>query len=310
MSSSNEVIGRVLELRRYPVKSMAGESIEESAVARRLGLVGDRAWALRDVKAGEIRGARKLPAMLDCRARYLEEPAGEESAPIEIDLGSLGSVRSDDPEVSRLISKRLDREMILSPRRPASDLAHYRRANAVTDMEAEIREGSALLPDEPIPDLSDVPTDMASLTQYATPPGTYFDYFDLHLLSTRSLASLGERAPDSLIDPHRFRPNLIVELDGGHGRDGGGGGGSDGGEDPWPEIALVGRTLEVGPARVEVIMPMVRCVMTTHPQQGLPKDPSIMRTLVRESEMSLGVGLSVVEPGRVRVGDAIRLVGG
>jgi uncharacterized protein YcbX len=83
--------------------------------------------------------------------------------------------------------------------------------------------------------------------------------------------------------------------------------------DEWPELRLVGRTLAVGDAELEVVMPMMRCVMTTHPQAGqpdhpaLPKDPSIMRTLVRECGMSLGVGVQVRRPGRLRVGDEIWL---
>lgn len=50
-------VGRVGEIWRYPVKSMAGERLRETSIGAR-GLPGDRAWALRDEGAGEIRGAR------------------------------------------------------------------------------------------------------------------------------------------------------------------------------------------------------------------------------------------------------------
>lgn len=295
-STRSSRIGEVRELLRYPVKSMAGESIEQGELVPRLGLMGDRSWAVRDLAAGEIRGAKKIPALLDCTARYLEEPTGAASAPVEIELGELGRVRSDDPDASARISRRIGRQVQLCPRVPASNAEHYRRAERITDMEAEIREGSALLPEEPLPALDDLPTDLSIVTEFVSPPGTYFDFFDLHLLSERSLASLAARAPGSQIDPRRFRPNLLVELEPAPGTDGN-----------WPEIELVGNTLAIGEAELEIVMPMLRCVMTTHAHQGLPKDPSIMRTLVRECGMTLGVGIQVRRPGRIRVGDAIRL---
>ncbi len=54
-------------------------------------------------------------------------------------------------------------------------------------------------------------------------------------------------------------------------------------------------------------MPMMRCGMTTHAQQGLPKDPKIMRTLVRDCAMNLGAGVTVHRAGSIRVGDEIRI---
>ncbi len=296
MPDASTRIGSLLELRRYPVKSMGGESIRASRLAPGLGLAGDRAWALRDVAAGEIRGAKQLPALLECSARYLEEPCGAESAPIEIDLGALGRTRSGEPEVSARISRRIGRDVQLCARAPAGDAAHYRRAAPIRDMASALREGSALLPDEALPPLRDLPAGLSILSEYVSPPGSYFDFFDVHLLSLRSLASLAARAPGSRIDARRFRPNLLValELPGDPRAD-------------WPETALVGRTLAIGEAELEVVMPMLRCVMTTHAQRELPKDPGIMRTLVRECEMSLGVGVQVRRPGVVRSGDEIQL---
>jgi uncharacterized protein YcbX len=299
MSTSTFSVGEVRELLRYPVKSMAAESVAEISAAPGRGLTGDRAWALRDVSANEIRGAKKIPALLDCKAAYVEEAQLEASAIVEIDLGELGRVRSDDSNASNLISQRIGRDVKLCPRVPASDSEHYRRAEPIVDMEREVREGSALLPDEPLPALDDLPTDLSIVAEYVSPPGTYFDFFDLHLLSEQSLASLAQRAPDSVIDAARFRPNLVVDL-----------GSTLNATSDWPEIEFVGRTLLVGEAELDVVMPMMRCVMTTHAQQGLPKDPSIMRTLVRECEMNLGVGIQVRKPGRMRVGDEIRICEG
>jgi uncharacterized protein YcbX len=297
MATPGPVIGEVRELHRYPVKSMAGESIAESHVEPRLGLTGDRAWAVRDLAAGEIRGAKKIPGLLDCRARYVGEPHREASAAIELDLGDLGRIGSDEVEASERLSQRIGRQLLLCPRAPASDTAHYLRAERITDLEAEIRKASELLPDEPLPSMDDAPEEIMEMAHYVSPPGPYFDFFDLHLLSSQSLASLAARTPDSVIDPRRFRPNLLVDLEAATDADA-----------DWPEIGWVGHTLAIGEAKLEVVMPMMRCVVTTHAQQELPKDPAIMRTLVRDCEMSLGIGIQVRRGGLVRRGDEIRVV--
>jgi uncharacterized protein YcbX len=118
----------------------------------------------------------------------------------------------------------------------------------------------------------------------------HHDLAPLHLLTTSSLRWLADRIPESDVDRRRFRPNLLVEMPG-----------SERVEDGW-----VGRRFELGSARVEVTQRMERCVMTTNPQEELGHDPAILRAVTQLNEVCLGVAARVVQPGVVRVGDALR----
>lgn len=288
------MIGHVRELWRYPVKSMRGERLGSTDVVCSYGIAGDRGWAVRDETVGEIRGAKKIGALVQLAARYLAPPAGSATPPVEIDLGDGATVRSDDPDVAGVLSARLGRPVTLWPRRPAEDRDHYRRVELPD--EAEFRRQLGLLPDEPVPDWSTMapPDLMAELIEYVGPRGTYFDSFQLHVLTTTSLASLAEATPGASMDVRRFRPNVLVDT-----------GSEPGG---FPEIDWCGRHLRIGSVVAEVIQPMSRCVMVTLPQGDLPAERSIMRTLVRETRMDLGIGLDVVEPGRIAEGDPVELL--
>jgi hypothetical protein len=179
----------------------------------------------------------------------------------------------------------------LWPRQPATAAEHYRRgAPDDPDMETEMRSVFGRLADEPLPDFSVFPQE---LFEYTSPLGTYFDAFPLHLLTTSWLAHLAARNPAGRFDVRRFRPNLLIE--------------PAGGEPRQVELDWAGRTLRVGEARIRVEVACPRCVMTTLPQQDLPKDPGVLRTIVRDSGQNVGVYATAVTPGRVAVGDAVVL---
>ena len=69
----------------------------------------------------------------------------------------------------------------------------------------------------------------------------------------------------------------------------------------------IGTKLHVGSLVLDIALHCVRCVMTTVAQPGLPKEPRIMRSLVREADQNLGVYASVVQEGSVSVGDAVEV---
>jgi len=201
-------IGTVREVWRYPVKSMIGERINGSWVANG-GVVGDRGWALRDEAAGEIRGAKKLTALMRCTARYVGEPREASVTHAEIELPDGERLRTDDPEASRRLSQVLGRTVTLCSLRPPDDRDHYRRAVPDNpDMLGELRAIFGRLEDEPLPDLSSIPPE---LMEFTSPLGTYFDAFPIHLLTTSSLAALHQHNPAASFDVRRFRPNVVIE---------------------------------------------------------------------------------------------------
>lgn len=285
------IVGRIVEVWRYPVKSMGGESLPGAQLGA-LGIPGDRGWALRDEQAGEMRGAKKLPVLMRCKARYDAEPTVDKIPAVTITLPDGEQVRSGATDVNARLTALVGRPVTLWPLQPADNLDHYRRGMPDNpDMEAELRQLFGRLPEEPLPDLSNIPPEVF---QYTSPLGTYFDVFPLHLLTTGSLQTLAKKNPGAQFDRRRFRPNLLIE--------------PQGATAELPEADWCGRRLRVGGAVVSLVMPTVRCSMTTQPADELPKDPSVLRTIVRDGNQALGVYATIEKPGAVKVGDDVELI--
>ena len=95
-------------------------------------------------------------------------------------------------------------------------------------------------------------------------------------------------------DVRRFRPNFLVETAQGL---------TGQTENGWSD-----RALSVGGLRLDCKMPTVRCGMTTHAQGDLAKDPSVLRTIVRDGGQCLGIYAGIERAGPVVVGDAVELL--
>lgn len=95
-------------------------------------------------------------------------------------------------------------------------------------------------------------------------------------------------------DVRRFRPNVLIDTE------------SAGRvvEDDW-----VGRAVGIGEVVVRGEMLTIRCAMPMHAQKDLRRDPSVLRTIVRESNQCVGLYASIAEAGRVRNDDPVRVVG-
>lgn len=284
-------VGSIGEVRRYPVKSLGGETLQEAEFSAG-GLRGDRAWAVRDEVRGGIRGAKKIAGLMALQARYPKEPTGEGSSPAEITLPDGAIFSTEASGANERLSEAVGQSVSLWPLLPADAVEHYRRgAPTHEDMEQELRSVFGRAADEPLPDLSIFPPD---IFQFESPPGTYFDAFPLMLMSAASLRSMTGRAPESNFDVRRFRPNLLIDD-------------TDAAKE-FPEQEWRGQRLKIGTALLEVTVECPRCVMVTHGFEDLPKDPKVMRSLVRDTGGILGVYAKVDEPGRVAVGDSVELL--
>ncbi|MDB6145603.1 MAG: uncharacterized protein JWP80_4647 [Pseudomonas sp.] len=106
------IVGRVSEIWRYPVKSMGGEKLLSCTVGS-MGIPGDRGWALRDEVAGEIRGAKNMPTLLEYASRYRKQPVIDQIPPVDIRLPDGTDIGSDDPQVNARLSELLGRAVSL-----------------------------------------------------------------------------------------------------------------------------------------------------------------------------------------------------
>lgn len=270
--ATHDVIGSVVALWRYPVKSMMGEQLNAAEVTDR-GLLGDRRYALVDGETGKVASAkfpRKWPTLFAHRAMYIEPPAGEDLPPVRITLPDGRMLRSDDPDISQILSADLGREVALDRSAPvAPSLEEY-----WPDMEGlDFRD---------------------ALTEETMLPGTFFDAGMVHLLTTATLDRLSQLYPEGRFDVRRFRPNLVVAP-------------SDG-QAAFMENEWVGRTMAIGDAvRLRITKPCGRCVMTTLAQDDLPKDPGILRTAAQHNNVKVGVYAAVERGGLVRRGDEVWL---
>ena len=110
-------------------------------------------------------------------------------------------------------------------------------------------------------------------------PGPFHDsaHTRVSLVSTGTLGAWDRR---------RFRSNVLLEGDG--------------------EDALVGASITIGDARLDVVKRISRCVMTTRAQpDGIERDLEVFKTVNRERDGCVAVGALVAQPGTLRLGDTV-----
>ena len=285
----------ITDIFRYPVKSMKGHALSSALMTKR-GIPGDRAWALKDEERGGIKGGKRFPQLLSMTPVFASEPNEQNISPnVSITLANGQVVTSSDAEINAVLSEAVGSPVSLWPILPEDQLEHYLRPpmDENVDVEAYYREIFARNPDEPLPDVSLFPEEVL---KYESPPGSYFDAFPILVMSKASLIHLNEVAAaaggQSNFDVRRFRPNILLDID----------------ASGFPENQWMGRRAKIGSAVIKFEMPCPRCVITTHGFEDLPKDPKIMRHLVKENGGNLGAYVSIETPGTFAQGDVIELL--
>lgn len=117
-----------------------------------------------------------------------------------------------------------------------------------------------------------------------------FDSAPVSLISSQTVARIAQET-GTAEDAWRFRPNLLVDLQGGA---------------PFDELAWVGRILRVGgAARIAVIETDQRCMMISLDSRTTQSNPSVLKRVVQDHAKCAGVYATVLTPGRVQPGDPV-----
>ncbi len=264
-------VGTLKTLWRYPVKSMQGEALEMSEIGEK-GLLGDRAYALWDVKTSRVASAKnpkKWATLLNCQATFEKTPQVDEPIPsVHISLPNGATVTSVQPEVNTVLSDWIEREVqFLSTVPEAPSLDQY------------------------WPDVEGTPY-QDTVTELFMPPGTFFDSCPIHAVTVATLERLKVLYPAGEFEPCRFRPNLLID--------------TQAEQASFVENDWIGKILSIGDSvtlKIDTACP--RCVVTTLAQQGLPHDIDILKTTAQHNGVIAGIRLSVIQGGTVKTGDSV-----
>jgi len=243
---------------RYPVKSMQGERLNQARVERS-GIAGDRRWGLRDLRTGRILTARRRPELLEAAASY------DKDVPI-ITFPGGGIGEGPGPRTDKLLSEWTGHPVSL-----------------VSSVDSE--PGRAEF-------FADATDDSSQAIEWTMPASRFVDAAPLLVLTSASLRTAAGLHPDGDWDPRRFRPNLLIDLDG----------------DGWVEDQWIGQPLRVGSVTLVATERCVRCTMVTRAQPGLQADVDIFRSLARHHGGLFGVWSDVLSVGSLSLGDPASLI--
>jgi hypothetical protein len=247
--------------------------------------VGFEYWTHRaDGKVATAKNPRKWPSLFACRATFIA-PVGSRAQlpPVRMTLPDGTIVTSAQRDCHQVLSQALNREVTLM----AAEGGH------LTGVPSSVPLSWTATAEEYWPEIDGLDY-RDTVTEFAPPPGTFFDCATVHLLTTATLNRLRDFYPQGRFEVQRFRPNIVVE--------------PVVTEQSFAEDAWIGHTLALGDeVRLRITGPCGRCVMTTLAQGELLKDSEILRTAVQHHQGQVGVYAAVVRRGTIHRGDRVRL---
>ncbi|MBM7553730.1 MOSC domain-containing protein [Thalassobacillus pellis] len=236
-------IGEVKELRRHPVKSFSGESVEGLRVMN-YGIYGDRSHAFLDIARNKYLTITQLPEMVRFQAAFRGEESMKNYPPVEVVFPDEEKAWWGEEKLNKKIEEMAGREI------------------------------------KPI-----------SFPPVHTPRGAIEEEHIL-IITEASIEAL-EKEWNTVIDPHRFRPNIII---------------STSNPEPFQEEMWIGKTLKIGDSvTLKIKRPCERCMIINVNPEDAKQDPSILKKLVQERKNMFGVYAAVLKTGVIDKGDFVTL---
>jgi len=252
-------VGVVRSIFRFPVKSMLGESLDRVPIGGG-GVVGDRRYALVDDESGKVVSVKR-PKLW---ARMFELSAQTSGDAVEVHFPDGVSLAIEDPKLRLRLTDFFGRAVSIASTPPPGatfeevwvrDLKN--NIDPFLEMPSRIEDGDEM-----------IDGGMMGVT------GQFFNGLPIHVVTTSTTRRLSEVAPGSRFDPHRFRPNIVLETTG----------------EGFIENAWAGHVLRIGNVKLGVAIAVPRCVMTTLAQGDLPADTNVLRTISQHNVVDIGIG--------------------
>ncbi|TAM67165.1 MOSC N-terminal beta barrel domain-containing protein [Mycobacterium sp.] len=264
---------RVQALRRYPVKSMLGETLDALSVDER-GAQGDRRLALVDGETGHVASAKNPRLWRDLLTCTAHVGAGG----VSIRLPDGMNVAVEDPGIDDLISRLTGRRVQLVAQRP---------------------DGATLVRPDPEKLLelgldAEVDGRIVRIAQ-ATPGDSFTDEAPLHAITTATLEHIG-------VEALRYRPNLVIATPPGY---------PPWAENDWigSDITVGEARLRVLTATSRCVVPTLEHGPLPRAPQALriPAAENRLDTGGHAAQPCAGAYLSVVTKGVICVGDPVTI---
>lgn len=248
----------IAQLWRYPVKSLLGERLPTLRLVDD-GIEGDRMWGIQDRRDGRILTARREPRLLFASSRLAASDLPVITLPDGQEMAGTGPVT--DAALSAWLGKPVT--LVAASESVAASAEYF----------------------------ADATDDASKAIECRMPKGRFVDAFPVLVISTAGLRSGAVAYPAGAWDVRRFRPNILVHVEG----------------EGWTEDAWADRQLSAGSAKLIPRERCIRCTMVNRAQTDLDTDVNIFKTLHRTHGGKAGMWTQVMQPGPISEGDVVEI---